>query len=84
MRWRLILSAYLVQLFSLTFVYHWAYIEHIEPENSETYRSLQYCGSPAWNLLHATLMALGIWRWLRDYGEIGGPMYCAIIRYSNQ
>lgn len=80
MQWRLILSAYLVQLFYLTFVYHWAYFEHIEPENSQAYRSSRTArlqrGTCFMSLLW--LLAFG------DFWEVGGPVYCAIIRYSNQ
>jgi hypothetical protein len=37
------------------------------PDNSEVHRSLQNCGSSVWHLLHVTLWAPGIWRWLLDF-----------------
>ena len=66
-------------------VYQFICIEQWASDNGEVLISLQNCGSPVWNLLHATLQASSIWRWLQYLWETGGPytkVYTCQVSFS--
>jgi len=44
--------------------YHFTSTQHETPDISEVHRLLQNCGSAEWNLIHITLLAPGIRKWL--------------------
>ena len=44
--------------------YHFTSTQHETPDFSEVHRLLQNCGSSEWNLIHITLLAPGIRKWL--------------------
>ena len=55
--WRLILSAYLLQFFPLhTKAYQFTCTEQKATDKNKLQRSLQTCGSSAWNWLYVTLL----------------------------
>jgi len=54
-------------------VYQFVCIEQWTSDNGEVHISLQNCGFPLWTLLHVTLQASRIWRWLLYLWETGGP-----------
>jgi len=55
-------------------VHYFTYTEQTAPDNIEVRGPLQNCASSAWNLLHFTLLAPGIWRWPLDFWKICGPL----------
>jgi hypothetical protein len=54
--------------------YHFTCDKQAVPDKGEVYRLLQNCGSPVWNLLHATLLAPRNFRFLRDFWKICGTV----------
>jgi hypothetical protein len=50
---------------------------------TEVHISLQICGSSVWNLLHVTLVAPRIWRWLLDFRKIYGPLTYTGLNWSS-
>jgi len=56
-------------------LYQFTCTEQKAPDNTEVERSIQNCGSSAWNVLHVTLPAPRISRWLLDFWKICSPLY---------
>jgi hypothetical protein len=55
---------------------------HAPSKQTEVHISLQIYGFSVWNLLHVTLVAPRIWRWLLDLRKIYGPLTYTSLNWS--
>lgn len=87
--WMVVLNIFSIILAVLVLicstVYQFICIEQWASDNGDVHIPLQNCGSPVWNLLHVTLQASRIWRWLLYLWETGGPytkVYTCQVSFS--
>lgn len=57
------------------YCYFFTFLKQKAPDNSEVHGPLENCGSSGWNLLHVTIRAPRIGRWLLKVWKICAPLY---------